>query len=108
MYTLSTSVEVPRADEKTTVMALANLGFVGNAPYNPLVAVSVKTLELYRVLRRRKVSFSVEGFGQVICDRYAVGYSLVSSPAKYLLNLRKRSPIAADTDVCSETCSPLP
>lgn len=75
LYTLSTSVKVSHVDNKTTAVALASLGFIGNSPFNPSVAVSVKTLELYRVLRRRKASFSVEGFVKVICDLYAVGYS---------------------------------
>ena len=74
IYTLSTSVKVSRVDDETTAVALASLGFIGNAPFNPSVAVSMKTLELYRVLRRRKASFSVEGFVKVICDLYGVGY----------------------------------
>lgn len=74
IYTLSTSVKLSRVDDKTTAVALANLGFIGNTPFRPSVAVSMKTLELYRILRRRKASFSVEGFVKVICDLYAVGY----------------------------------
>ena len=73
IYTLSTSITLSRVDDKTTAVALASLGFIGNAPFKPSVAVSMKTLELYRLLRRRKASFSVEGFVKVICDLYNVG-----------------------------------
>ena len=72
IYTLSTSVKLSRVNDKTTSVALASLGFIGNTPFNPSVAVSMKTLELYRLLRRRKASFSVEGFVKVICDLYTV------------------------------------
>jgi len=74
IYTLSTSVKLSRVDDKTTAVALAGLGFIGNTPFRPSVAISMKTLELYRILRRRKASFSVEGFVKVICDLYTVGY----------------------------------
>jgi len=73
IYTLSTSLSLSRVDNKTTAVALASLGFIGNTPFKPSVAVSIKTLELYRLLRRRKASFSVEGFVKVICDLYTVG-----------------------------------
>lgn len=74
IYTLSTSVKLSRVDDETTAVALANLGYIGNTPFRPSVAVSMKTLELYRLLRRRKASFSVEGFVKVICDLYNVGH----------------------------------
>ena len=72
VYTLSKSVKLSRTDDQTTVVALAGLGFIGNAPFKPSVAISMKTLELYRLLRRRKASFSVESFVKVICDLYNV------------------------------------
>ena len=74
IYTLSTSIKirVSSVGTDTTASALAELGFIGNAPFKPSVAVSIKTLELYRVLRRRKPSFSVEAFVKVISDLYLV------------------------------------
>ena len=72
IYTLSKSVKLSRTDDQTTAVALAGLGFIGNAPFKPSVAVSMKTLKLYRLLRRRKASFSVESFVKVICDLYNV------------------------------------
>ena len=72
IYTLSTSIKIPSVDDQTTASSLASLGFIGNAPFHPSVAVSMKTLELYRVLRRRKPSFSIEAFVKVVCDLYMV------------------------------------
>jgi hypothetical protein len=92
IYTLSTSVRVSRVNDETTAVALASLGFIGNAPFNPSVAVSMKTLELYRILRRRKASFSVEGFVKVICDLYAVRYFCFPFPLEVLTQFMKQIP----------------
>jgi len=72
IYTLSTSVKISCAGDQTTASTLASLGFIGNAPFHPSVAFSMKTLELYRILRRRKPSFSIEAFVKVVCDLYMV------------------------------------
>ncbi|KAF9790844.1 hypothetical protein BJ322DRAFT_1170390 [Thelephora terrestris] len=76
IYTLSTSIKIAISStgEDTTASALAEMGFVGNAPFKPSVVISIKTLELYRVLRRRKPSFSVEAFVKVISDLYLIPY----------------------------------
>jgi hypothetical protein len=74
IYTLSTSVKVSCESNQTIASALSGIGFIGNAPFHPSVAVSMKTLELYRTLRRRKPSFSVEAFVKVICDLYMVRF----------------------------------
>lgn len=79
IYTLSTSVKVSSTDKETTASALADMGFIGNAPFKPSMAVSMKTLELYRILRRRKPSFSVEAFVKVISDLYLVCLPLVTT-----------------------------
>ena len=79
VYTLATSVKVSSTDEETTASALADLGFIGNAPFKPTVAVSMKTLELYRILRRRKPSLSVEAFVKVISDLYLVCLPLLAT-----------------------------
>ena len=72
VYSLSTSVTIPCVEDKTTASILVGLGFMGNAPFRPSIAISLKTLELYRILRRRKPSFSVEAFVKVVCDLYMV------------------------------------
>ena len=74
IYSLSTSINITYTNNETTAVALANLGYIGNTPFRPSVAVSMKTLELYRILQRRKASFSVEGFVKVVCDLYTVGF----------------------------------
>ena len=74
IYTLSTSIKisVSSVGMDTTASALTELGFIGNVPFKPSVAVSIRTLELYHVLRRRKLLFSVEAFVKVISDLYLV------------------------------------
>lgn len=98
IYTLSTSIKIPCAGDETTASTLAGLGFIGNAPFNPSVVISIKTLELYRILRRRKPSFSVEAFVKVISDLYMVRLSFVTH---HLSSLRKRPHIAPSTVGCS-------
>ena len=74
IYSLSTSIKirVSSVGTDTTASALTELGFIGNVPFKPSVAVSIKTLELYHLLRRRKPSFRVEAFVKVISDLYLV------------------------------------
>ena len=72
IYTFSTSIKFSCVGDRTTASVLAGLGFIGNAPFHPSVAVSVKTVELYRIIHRWKLSFSVEAFVKVICDVYMV------------------------------------
>ena len=72
IYTLLTSIKISCTGDQTTASTLVGLGYVGNAPFHPSVAISIKTLELYRIIRRRKPSFSVEAFVKVVCDLYMV------------------------------------
>ena len=88
IYTLSSSIKISCEDSQTTASTLAGLGFIGNAPFHPSVAVSIKTLELYRILRRRKPSFSIEGFVKVISDLYMVSllfvtYDIILNPPRF-------------------------
>jgi len=82
IYTLSTSVKISCVDNQTTASTLASLGFIGNAPFYPSVAFSMKTLELYRILRRRKPSFSIEAFVKVVYDLYMVCIIIVIHPTR--------------------------
>ena len=91
IYTLSMSVKISCAGDQTTASTLASLGFIGNAPYHPSVAVSMKTLELYRIIRRRKASFSVEAFVKVISDLYMVRISFMIYSPLFLLHERSHT-----------------
>lgn len=78
IYSLGQEVNVNRMAAVSVAGALVSQGFLGNTPLNPSVAISLKTLELYRRLRLRKASFSVEAFTKVICDFYAVSTVLLN------------------------------
>ena len=72
IYTLDTSVMVPCSSEELPIQALAKNGYLGNTPMTPSLAISFRTLKLFRRIRLRKSSFSVEAFTKVICDMYSV------------------------------------
>lgn len=73
IFTLSTHATFHRSEDSLSpVQALVSAGFLGNAPHNPSIAISLRTLEHYRLLRLRKPSLSVEAFAKVICDSYSV------------------------------------
>jgi hypothetical protein len=72
LYTLSTSIHVTRTASMTAAEALMNQGYLVTSPVDSTLAISVKTLELFRRFRCRKASLSVEAFAKVLCDLYAV------------------------------------
>ncbi|KAG2361657.1 hypothetical protein BDR07DRAFT_1451498 [Suillus spraguei] len=55
---------------ETAAEALVLSGYLGATPHSPTIAISLLTLELYRCLRLRKPSLSIEAFAKVICDLY--------------------------------------
>lgn len=59
------------ADQRTPV-ALAQAGYLAASPLHVSLAISFKTLALFRTLRLRKPSLSFEAFAKVICDSYNV------------------------------------
>ncbi|KAG2347642.1 hypothetical protein BDR05DRAFT_974112 [Suillus weaverae] len=61
-------------DTISPVEVLVYEGFLGNAPHNPLIAISLHTLEHYCLLRLQKPSLSIEAFTRVICDTYLIPY----------------------------------
>ena len=78
IYSMHTSVLIQRGEDSISpAVALAESGYLGATPENPSLAISFKTLELYRRLRLRKPSFSVEAFAKVICDLYVVGSAIL-------------------------------
>ena len=72
IYSLETSVTIPYTDQELPMEALVKNGYLGNTPMTPSLAISLKTLELFRRIRLRKSSFSAEAFAKVLCDLYSV------------------------------------
>lgn len=72
MYSLARSAHVQRDATQTTVIALAEQGYLASTPVSPTLAITFNTLEHFRLLRLRKPSFSLEAFAKVLCDSYAV------------------------------------
>ncbi|KAI0348802.1 hypothetical protein OH77DRAFT_617276 [Trametes cingulata] len=74
LHTLASTAEIRRDATQTTVVALAEQGYMATSPISPTLAISFNTLELFRRIRARKASMSVEAFAKVICDYYAIPY----------------------------------
>jgi hypothetical protein len=72
IFTLQRTCHIPRTAVDKTATALVRCGYIGNTPERPSFAISINTIELFRKLRLRKPSFSVEAFAKVICDCYVV------------------------------------
>jgi hypothetical protein len=72
LYTLSTSIHVPHTASITAAQALMIQGYLVTSPMDPILAISVKTLELFRRLDCYKASLSVEAYAKVLCDLYTV------------------------------------
>ncbi|KZT06566.1 uncharacterized protein LAESUDRAFT_759386 [Laetiporus sulphureus 93-53] len=66
IYTLDTTVRIPRSCEsRSQAEAVAAQGYLPTTPIDPTLAISFKTLELFRRLRLRKASFSAEAFAKI-------------------------------------------
>ncbi|THH23215.1 hypothetical protein EUX98_g7960 [Antrodiella citrinella] len=75
IYTLEKTARiVPAEDETSIAVALVSNGFLGTTPIRPSRAISLRTLELLRRLRRRQPSFSCEAFSRILCDYYEIPY----------------------------------
>ncbi|KAI1782756.1 hypothetical protein LXA43DRAFT_904908 [Ganoderma leucocontextum] len=74
IYSGATSAEIPVAGNQTFPEALVLAGYLGTTPVLPSLAISLKTLELFCVIRLFKASFSVESFAKMICYMYYVPY----------------------------------
>ncbi|KAF9487279.1 hypothetical protein BDN71DRAFT_1485354 [Pleurotus eryngii] len=74
IYTLDDIVSIPYTEEQTASDALVARGYLGTTPITPNLAISFKTLELFRRLCLRKASLSVEAFAKVMCDYYNMPY----------------------------------
>jgi hypothetical protein len=77
IYTVQTTAQIHRSAEvESTAEALVLNGYLPTTPESPSFAVSLKTLELFRCIRIRKPSFSIEAFAKVLCDLYGVRLSV--------------------------------
>ncbi|EIW73883.1 hypothetical protein CONPUDRAFT_68205 [Coniophora puteana RWD-64-598 SS2] len=75
LFTLSKSIVCTReADSVTPLDALIKQGYLSDVPHRPSMAVSLRTLEHFRLLRLHKPSFSTEAFTKVVCDSYGMPY----------------------------------
>ncbi|OJT09099.1 hypothetical protein TRAPUB_1 [Trametes pubescens] len=72
-YTLHRVAAIPMPEHcATRAEALVLSGYLGTAPLQPSLAISLKTLELFRVIRLFKASFSVEAYAKLLCHYYAL------------------------------------
>lgn len=74
LYSLSETAEISRREDQLTATAIVEAGYLGNSPNHPSVVISLRTLELYTTIRRRKASMSFEAFAKVLCDLYMVRF----------------------------------
>ncbi|KAG6893368.1 hypothetical protein C0992_010286 [Termitomyces sp. T32_za158] len=80
IYTRETHVTIHRTESsKSVATAMVHQGYLGTTPEQPSLALSIRTLELYYRIRRRKPSFSIEAFAKVLCDIYTVRSSFDTS-----------------------------
>ena len=50
LYSLAPSMLIRQTADKSVVAALVDTGYLGNAPINPSLAESIKTLELFCII----------------------------------------------------------
>ena len=100
IYTLETVVGVACSGEDLPIEALVKNGYLANVPSRPTLAISFRTLELFRRIRLRKSSFSVEAFAKVICDLYSVSPRSRRSPLAPTDLFVSRCRIAGATVLC--------
>ena len=83
---LEWSAHIPHGEESESPLeALALSRYLGNKPLNSNLAISIRTLELYRRLRLQKPSFSVKAFAKVVYDLYLVSLMMTTLPSEYKL-----------------------
>ncbi|KAI0640725.1 hypothetical protein C8Q79DRAFT_920896 [Trametes meyenii] len=74
MYSLARTASIQRDATQTSVIAMAQQGYLATTPVSPTLAITFNTLEHFRLLRLRKPSFSLEAFAKVLCDSYFLPY----------------------------------
>ncbi|THU96505.1 hypothetical protein K435DRAFT_664315 [Dendrothele bispora CBS 962.96] len=103
IHTLEHEVFIKRDENTEPNVALVRSGYLGNSPLNPSLAISLRTLELFYVIRLFKPSFSVEAFSKVLCHVYGRPYrrgyrTSLSDAFDVYLKIRRK----VDTRVASE------
>ncbi|KAF9493811.1 hypothetical protein BDN71DRAFT_1483328 [Pleurotus eryngii] len=109
LYTLHDITIIHRKPTMEASIALVQNRYLGASPLVPTLAISLKTLELYRRLHLRKPSFSYKAFTKVLCDLYNVLYrqcwrnALVNTYDIFLLlhhqiDAQVRSALGRDTE----------
>ncbi|TFY68930.1 hypothetical protein EVJ58_g720 [Rhodofomes roseus] len=75
IYTLQLNTVIQRpSTSESDATALVLAGYLGTSPVKPTLAVSLRTLELFRCLRLFKASYSIEGFAKLLCHQYRRPY----------------------------------
>ncbi|KAK7045872.1 hypothetical protein VNI00_007301 [Paramarasmius palmivorus] len=74
IYNLAREVNITTKPDEGRVISIARAGYLATTPTYPSLAISFRTLELYRVLRLFKPSLSVEAFAKVLCHEYMIPY----------------------------------
>ncbi|KAH9829418.1 uncharacterized protein C8Q71DRAFT_799693 [Rhodofomes roseus] len=75
IYTLVDTAYIPRPSTADfEAPCLVACGYLGTTPIRPSFAVSLKTLELLRSIRRFKASYSIEAFAKLLCYYYKIAY----------------------------------
>ncbi|KAJ3711310.1 hypothetical protein C8R42DRAFT_595980 [Lentinula raphanica] len=74
LHTLATEQQISRDENTKAAVALVHAGYLGTAPEQPSLAISLQTLELFHTLRLFKPSFSVEAFAKTVCHTYSIPY----------------------------------
>jgi hypothetical protein len=75
IYTLQRKAIIPRNSKSASpAIDLVCAGFLSATPESPSLAVSLKTLELFRSIRLYRASFSIEAFTKVVCHLNQMPY----------------------------------
>ncbi|KAJ3717729.1 hypothetical protein C8R42DRAFT_610832 [Lentinula raphanica] len=74
IYTLQDTEHIKRGEDTNAAVALVCAGYLGTAPEQPSLAISLQTLELFHTLRLFKPSLSIEAFAKTICHSYSIPY----------------------------------
>lgn len=72
LFDLSRTKTFSLGTAQTVSEALVANGYLGSSPIKPSLAISLRTLELFRCVRLFKSSFSIEAFAKLICHYYLV------------------------------------